>query len=90
MSQFFSGEDWALIIEISGTGNSYFICDRVCTQSKKLKRVPVSVLIWKNVGWKMVSNFLVKDEKTEKSTYIRSECPYSIRISVQCIQAKTT
>ena len=33
----FSGEDRALIIEINCTGNNYFLCDRVCSQSKKLK-----------------------------------------------------
>ena len=31
-----------------------------------------------NVGWKMVHYFLGIDEKTEKSTFIRSECPYSV------------
>ena len=35
-------------------------------------------LIGENVGWKMVYNFLAIDEKTEKSTYIRSDCPYSV------------
>ena len=30
------------------------------------------------MGWKMVYNFLGIDEKTEKSTYIRAECPYSV------------
>ena len=33
----------------------------------------------KNVGWKMVYNFLGIDEKKiEKSTYIQSEYPYSV------------
>ena len=30
------------------------------------------------MGWKMVYNFLGIDENIEKSTYIRSECPYSV------------
>ena len=33
----FSGEDQAWIIEINCTDYSYFLCDRVWTQSKKLK-----------------------------------------------------
>ena len=34
---FCSGEDQAWIIEIKCTDNNYFLCDRVCSQSKKLK-----------------------------------------------------
>ena len=35
--QIFSGEDQGGIIEINCMDDSYFLCDRVCTQSKKLK-----------------------------------------------------
>ena len=58
---FCSGKDQTWIIEISCTDNNYFLCDRVCSQSQ---RYPGSVLIGKNVGWKMVYNFLGRDEKT--------------------------
>ena len=45
---------------------------------RSLKMLSWQRLIGENVGWKMVYNFLGIDEKTEKSTYIRSECPYSV------------
>ena len=45
---------------------------------RSLKMLSWLRLIGENVGWKMVYNFLRIDEKTEKSTYIRSECPYSV------------
>ena len=64
--------------------DNYFLCDRVrFTQSKKLKG--------KNVGWKMVYNFLSIDEKTKKNllTFDQNACTVS-RTSVQCIQTKNT
>ena len=42
----------------------YFLCDRVCTQSKKLKDDILVAFDRENVGWKMVYNFLGIDEKT--------------------------
>ena len=52
---------------------------RVFTQSKKLKENILVAFDRKNVGWKMVYNFLGIDEKKiEKSTYIQSEYPYSV------------
>ena len=45
---------------------------------RSLKMLSWQRLIGENVGWKMMYNFLGIDEKTEKSTYIRSECPYSV------------
>ena len=33
----FRCEDQALIIEINCTDDNFFLCDRVCTRSKKLK-----------------------------------------------------
>ena len=57
----FSDEDPAWIIEINCTDNNYFLCDRVCTQSKKLKKYILEGLDWENVGWKMVYNFLAID-----------------------------
>ena len=51
-------------------GGNYFLCDRVCTQSKKLKEDILVAFDWKKVGVKMVYNFLGIDEETEKSTKI--------------------
>ena len=47
------------------------ICDRVSTQSKKLKDAILVAFDRENVGWKMVYNFLGIDEKkhAEISTY---------------------
>ena len=42
----FSGEDRARIIEISCTDNNNFLCDRVCTQSKKLEE-DILVAFWR-------------------------------------------
>ena len=44
--------------------NNYFLCDRVCTQSKKLEEDILVAFDQKNVVWKMVYNFLDIDEKT--------------------------
>ena len=75
----FYSEDGAWIIKINCTDECYFLCDRVYPQSKKLKAdILVAFDREKNVCWKMVYNFLGIDEKTEKSTYILSEYPYSV------------
>ena len=60
----FSGKDRALIIEINCTDDNYFLCDRVCIQSKKLKEDIMVAFDRENVGWKMMYNFLGTDEKT--------------------------
>ena len=60
----FDGKDRTWIIEINCTDDSYFLCDSVCTQSKKLyEGYPGSVWSGK-LGRKMVYNFLGIDEKT--------------------------
>ena len=68
-------------------------CDSVCTQSKKLYEAILEALDRENVGWKMVYNFLGKDEKHgEISNYfcLKHRCrKKSGHFSVQCIQAKT-
>ena len=56
-----SGERSGLNLEISCTDN---ICDRVSTQSKKLKDAIMVAFDRGNVGWKMVYSFLGIDEKT--------------------------
>ena len=56
-----SGQDRA---EITCTDDSYFLCERVCTQSKKLKEDILVVFDRKNVGYTMMYNFLGIDEKT--------------------------
>ena len=61
---FFSGEDKSLNKEINCMDDSYFLCDRVCTQRKKLKEDILVAFDRENVGWKMVYNFLGIDEKT--------------------------
>ena len=43
---------------------SFHICDRVSTQSKKLKDAILVAFGRGSVGWKMVYNFLGIDEKT--------------------------
>ena len=63
-SDFLNIEDRAGIIEISCTDNKYFLCDRVCTQSKKLKEDILVAFDRESAGWKMVYNFLGIDEKT--------------------------
>ena len=60
----FSGEDRAWIIEINCMDDNYFLCDKVCTQSKKLKEDILVAFDRENVGWKMVYNFLGIYEKT--------------------------
>ena len=51
-------------------------------------------IIGKNGGWKMVYDFLCKDEKTRRNIYLLLDKTYvwkEVRhFSVQCIQAKTT
>ena len=88
----FSGEIRAWIKEISCTNNNYFLCDRVCTQSKKLKE-NILVAFWSGKLWagKWCITFWVKMRK-HREIYLHSirmsvQC---IRTSVQCIQAKTT
>ena len=44
--------------------DNYFLCDRVCTQSKKFKEDILVAFDRENVGWKMVYNFLGIDGKT--------------------------
>ena len=50
--------------------------------------------IGKNVGWKMVQNFLGKDENTRRNLYLlslKTSLWKKVRhFSVQCIQTKTT
>ena len=50
--------------------NNYFLCDRVCTQRKKLKEDILVEFDRKNVGWKMVYNFLDIDEKKHREIYL--------------------
>ena len=50
-----------LNLKINCTDN---ICDRVSTQSKKLKDAILVAFDCENVEWKMVYNFLGIDEKT--------------------------
>ena len=66
---FFRSKDRACIIEISCTDNNYFLCDRVCTQSKKHKEDVLVAFEWENVGWKMVYNFLGIDEKIKRNLF---------------------
>ena len=90
----FSGKDRARIIEINCTDNNYFLCDRVCTQCRKLEEAILVVFDWENVGWKMMYYFLGIDEKTQKNLLTVNQNirkVYSnIQTSVQCIQTKTT
>ena len=44
--------------------DNYFIYDRVCTQSKKLRDDILVAFDRENMGWKMVYIFLGIDEKT--------------------------
>ena len=60
--------------------DNYFLCDRVCTQSKKIKEDIQVAFDQENVGWKMVYNFLGIDEKKYREIYF-----HSIRISEQYI-----
>ena len=58
----FSGDDRAQIIEINCTDGNYFLCNRVCSQRKKLKQDILVAFDRENVVWKMVYNFLGIDE----------------------------
>ena len=59
----FSGDDRARVIEINCKDDNYFICDRVCTQSKKLKGDILVAFDREKLCWQMVNNFLGIDEK---------------------------
>ena len=58
---------------------SFFLCDRICTQSKKLKEDIMVAFDLESVGWKKLNHFLRIDEKTLRNLL------HLIRISVQCI-----
>ena len=56
----------------------------------KSKKLYENILIGENVGWKMVYNFLGKDEKTWTYFRLKHHCGKELRhFSVQCNQTKT-
>ena len=66
-------------------------CDKVYTQSQKLYEDILTSLDRGNVGWKMVYNFLGKDEKHgEISTYFRFKhyCGKEVRHFFPCSVSK--
>ena len=50
--------------------DNYFLCDRVCIQSKKFKEDILVAFDRENESWNMVRNFLGIDGKT--STFVWS------------------
>ena len=56
--------------------DSYFLCDRVSSQSKKLKEDILVAFDRENVGRKMVYNFLGEDEKPWRNllTFVQNIC----------------
>ena len=64
------------------------------TQSKKFFEDILASLDQENVGWKMVYNFLGKDEKTQRNSYLlllkTSVWKEVHHFSVQCILTETT